>query len=348
MKQTAVVIAPGRGTYGAAELGYLARHHAGGGNLVDALDDLRRSNGQPTITELDSAARFEPKIHLRSDNASLLIHACALADFQAIDRERFDIVGITGNSMGWYIALTCGGALSVANGAHLINTMGGLMQDHGTGGQSLYPVTDADWQPSEARRAELAAVIGQIDARAEHALSLSIDLGGFWVVAGNTAGLRAFEAAMPKLDDRYPMRLPQHAAFHSPLMADISRRARVELSGEIFGQPKVPLIDGRGFTWSPRSTDTHAIWDYTLGHQLTATYDFQAALRMAALNLMPDVFIILGPGTTLGGATAQSLIRHNWRGWTDKAGFQAAQKDAPRLLAMGVDSQRRLVTGEIG
>jgi [acyl-carrier-protein] S-malonyltransferase len=39
------------------------------------------------------------------DNASLLIYACALADFAAIDRDRFEVVAVTGNSMGWYLAL---------------------------------------------------------------------------------------------------------------------------------------------------------------------------------------------------------------------------------------------------
>lgn len=30
----------------------------------------------------------------------LLIYACALADFAAIDRDRFEVVAVTGNSIG--------------------------------------------------------------------------------------------------------------------------------------------------------------------------------------------------------------------------------------------------------
>ena len=55
---------------------------------------------------------------------------------------------------------------------------------------------------------------------------------------------------------------------------------------------------------------------------------------------MPDVFIVLGPGTTLGGAVAQSLLLSNWHGLTDKAAFQAEQDITPRLIAMGRNDQR--------
>ena len=37
-KETVLVVCPGRGTYGANELGYLARHHAGS-SLLATFDD---------------------------------------------------------------------------------------------------------------------------------------------------------------------------------------------------------------------------------------------------------------------------------------------------------------------
>ena len=54
--------------------------------------------------------------------------------------------------------------------------------------------------------------------------------------------------------------------------------------------------------------------------------------RDLIILLKPDVFIILGPGTTLAGATAQSLIRSKWRGWNSKLDFQKQSQDQPRLL----------------
>ena len=345
MRQTAVVVAPGRGTYNKAELGYLTRHHAHQQDLLAAFDAHRTDQGQGTLSDLDQAERFSGSIHTAGDNASPLIMACAFFDFLAIDRDQFDIIGITGNSMGWYIALTCGGALSPLGGLEVVNTMGTLMQRSLIGGQLIYPFVDENWVPIPGARDRIETKMAEIDARADHVLSLSIDLGGMLVLAGNAAGLDAFQAEMPKRQDRFPMRLPNHAGFHSALQDPVAAEGRKTLDQSLFSQPEIPLIDGRGALWHPMATDRDALWSYTLDHQVVRPYDFTAALRVAARELMPDVFIVLGPGTTLGGAVAQSLVLSNWRGTATKSAFKAAQSESPRLLSMGADSQRKAVTG---
>ena len=88
-----------------------------------------------------------------------------------------------------------------------------------------------------------------------------------------------------------------------------------------------------------------ALWDYTLGAQVTETYDFAAAIRVSVREFAPDVLIVLGPGETLGGAVAQSLIAIDWRGLADKNDFSRRQATTPVLLAMGRADQRALVTG---
>jgi hypothetical protein len=139
------------------------------------------------------------------------------------------------------------------------------------------------------------------------------------------------------------MRLPRHAAFHTRLQAPVAEQARNRLSPELFTQPALPLIDGRGAIWWPHSTDTYALWDYTLGHQITETYDFTRAIEIAAREFAPDLLIIAGPGTTLGGAVIQSLILAQWRGVRSKKDFEALQKEAPLIAAMGQEDQRRSV-----
>ncbi|MDC0737639.1 ACP S-malonyltransferase [Cognatishimia sp. SS12] len=334
MKQTAIVIAPGRGTYNKAELGYLRRHGAQAG-LIATFNDKRRALGQPTLSALDRADRFDAAVHTRGDNASALIYACAYADFLSIDRDRFDIIGVTGNSMGWYIALSCAGALSPTGGFDVVNTMGALMQDAMIGGQLIYPYSDANWRGGAAERATVMQLADDIDERKDHTLRLSIDLGGLLVLAGDEAGLAAFESAAPKRDQRFPMRLPNHGAFHSALQVPVAKKGQIQLKQSLFSQPDLPLIDGRGGLWHSGSADLAALYEYTLGHQVTEPYDFAAAIRMAAQEFCPDVFIILGPGSTLSGAVAQSLIRCGWKGWKDKAGFQAAEKSEPSLIVMG-------------
>jgi len=331
MKQTAVVIAPGRGTYNKNELGYLKRHHPNAPNL-DQFDAYRATLGQKKISELDTFSRFSGPTHTRGDNAAPLIYACAYSDFVSIDRDLFDIVGITGNSMGWYIALACAGAVDPMGGMQVVNTMGTLMQVHMIGGQLIYPFLDDNWQEIPGRRDKLLSEVITINSRPDHDLGLSIDLGGMLVLAGNEAGLTAFERSVPALQGRFPMRRQNHAGFHTHLQRPISKLGFDALSEQLFVQPTIPLIDGRGAIWYPNSTDTSALYNYTLGHQVVEPYDFTAAIRTAAREFMPDVFIVLGPGTTLGGATAQALIQANWRGWRSKVDFQKEAQTQPRLL----------------
>ena len=344
-KQTAVVVAPGRGTYNRDELGYFTRHHADQRALMARFDAFRHGMGQEALTALDGADRFSGARHTRGDNASGLIHACAYADFLAIDRTRFDILAVTGNSMGWYIALACAGALDAMGGFEVVNTMGTLMQEHMIGGQLIYPFVDEDWREIPGARARIEGKMADINARTDHHLARSIDLGGLLVLAGNEKGLTAFEAEMPVVQARYPMRLPGHAAFHTALQTPVAAAGQARLGQDLFSGPKLPMIDGRGAIWSPKSTDPAALRAYTLGHQVTEPYDFTAALRVAAHEFMPDVFIVLGPGATLGGAVAQSLLAANWRGMASKTDIKARQESSPLLMSMGLADQRKWVTG---
>ncbi|MCB6177835.1 ACP S-malonyltransferase [Rhodobacter sp. Har01] len=339
--KTAVVICPGRGTYNAAELGYLGRHFPDAALLV-RFDALRTEAGQETLTALDGAAKFSLSQHSRGDNASGLIFAASLGDFLALDGV--EVVAVTGNSMGWYTALACAGATTPEDGFRVANTMGTLMQKALIGGQLVYPWMAEDWVPDLARKADLLALLSRIATRPDHALALSIDLGGLLVLAGNEAGLSAFEAQVPPVQSRFPMRLGNHAAFHTVLQAPVAAQGRARLPLALFRQPMLPLIDGRGHVWWPGTAPIAELRDYTLGWQVTQTYDFTAAIRTAAREFAPDLFVVTGPGNTLGGAVAQALILAHWRCMASKADFQTQQSTAPVLVSMGLPDQRGCVT----
>lgn len=343
----AVVICPGRGTYNKAELGYLGRHFPDPA-LLARFDAQRRDAGQPLLAELDGAERFSLANHTRGDNASALIFAAALGDFLSIDRAKIDIVAVTGNSMGWYSALTCAGALSPEDGFRVANTMGTLMQQALIGGQLIYPFVGDDWRPQPARRAELLAIVDDISATEGHMLFPSIELGGMLVLAGNEAGLSAFEKAVPPLRQRFPMRLGNHAAFHTSLMAPVAEKGRQQLSVDLFRNPTVPMIDGRGAIWWPWASDLQALHAYTLGTQVVETYDFTRAVSIAAREFAPDLFIVTGPGTTLGSAVAQSLILAGWHGMASKDDFRSRQDGQPILVSMGMSEQRGLASADTG
>ncbi|WP_113911893.1 ACP S-malonyltransferase [Roseovarius dicentrarchi] len=343
MSCRAVLICPGRGTYNKPELGYLHRHHAGN-PLLDTFDELRRAEGQTPVTELDGAERFSNATHTVGDAASPLIYAASYLDRQSL-AEDIEVVAVTGNSMGWYIALAAAGALDAQGGFTVVNTMGRLMQEASIGGQLVYPCTGPDWRPDPARRAGLLETVRQIDSGGDAVLRLSIDLGGMLVLAGNDAGLAEFEASVPRLDGRFPMRLPHHAAFHTHLQEPVAQQGRDALPSSLFSQPEIPLIDGRGAIWWPGATDRDALHAYTLGHQVTQPYDFTRAVQIAAREFAPDMFIVTGPGNTLGGAVAQSLVAGGWHGMHSKAAFTARQSETPLLVSMGLEDQRTIVTG---
>lgn len=339
-RPSAVLICPGRGTYNKGELGTLTRTH-GEDPLIAEWDAFRAQNEQPTLTALDTAAHFSGARHTTGDNASPLIYACSYLDARAA-RANHDIVAVTGNSLGWYIALAAGGAASAQDGMRIVNTMGTFMHEHGTGGQILYPFVDENWQPIPDEEARLKGLIQSINTQPEHSLALSIHLGGMLVVAGNDVALAAFEQATSDHPERKPLRLPNHAAFHTSLMQDVAAMGQASLPQSLFTDPQSALIDGRGAVWHPGSTDLTALRSYTLWHQVTETYNFTASVVSAARNFAPERFIITGPGTTLGSAVAQALISIKWQGIDSKAAFQARQQSDPLVISMGRADQRAL------
>jgi malonyl CoA-acyl carrier protein transacylase len=333
-RQRVLVVCPGRGTYNAPELGYLARHH-GGSAWLARFDALRTEAGKPALSELDGAARFDPAVHARGDVAAPLIHACAWLDFLALDRERFEVVAVTGNSMGWYTALACAGAVSGDNAFRIADAMGVNSQQHGPGGQAVLVLADEDWQ------VDPALILAAEAALARHGVLPSIRLGGMLVVAGAPEALAALERDLPALP-RPVLRLPGNGPFHTPLMAGSAEAARAGLPASWFAQPQVPLIDGRGKVWRRFETRPADLWDYTFGAQILAPYDFTLAMTVALREFAPERVLLLGPGETLGGAIGQVMATLRWLGISGKTDFAARQAADPFLLAIGRDRQRGL------
>jgi acyl transferase domain-containing protein len=340
---TAVVVFPGRGSYGPATLGWLARHFPDPA-LRDRLEARRAEMGHEALSALDAAPAFDPARHGRGENLNALIYAAALGDFLALDGARIEVVAVAGNSMGWYAALAAAGAVAPEDGLRIAATTGARLGAAAIGGQVIHRWMDDDWTPDPAPRAALLALADAIAGRPGHALALSIDLGGYLVFAGNEAGLAAFAAEAPPAPGGYPMRLAGHAAFHSPLQAGVSAGLRAELPAALFGRGRLPMVDGRGHVWWPGTYAGGDLHAYTLGDQVVAPYDFTAAIRTAAREFAPDLFVLTGPGATLGGPVAQALVLARWRGIDGRAAFRAEQARRPLLAAMGDPAQRRTVT----
>ncbi|TVQ91024.1 MAG: ACP S-malonyltransferase [Deltaproteobacteria bacterium] len=344
----ALVVVPGRGSYGKHSLGYLRDRGPGCSEILSACAHVRQRSGRPDLHELDDAPSFRASLHLAGEHASLLTAACSLCDYAEIDQERFEIVGVCGNSMGWYSALALSGALPLEDALALIETMGGYQAEALFGGQILYPLHDTDGRSLSKLHRHVQDVLRGAHEAGGRAW-WSIDLGTHAVLGADERGLTYLLENLQRQDRgarTFPLRLPMHAAFHTPLMNEVAARALRELASLRFTAPRLPLIDGHGTIYRPRWADPRAIHHYTLSTQVTQTYGYVEGLRTALNYCGPEVVIVLGPGNSLGAPTAAALQREGWRGARDPQTWHALQaSDIPVLLSFGLAEQRaQLVT----
>jgi acyl transferase domain-containing protein len=287
---------------------------------------------------MDAAEVYSSRLHVAGENASILTMTASLADADVL--KDVSVCCVIGNSMGWYTALAVAGALPLDDAFTLVETMGQYQAGNVIGGQVLYPLVDAGWRPLPSP--ELDAALADVPD-----LYWSIRLGGQAVIGGTQAALDTLLAHLPprKIGERdAPFQLPLHSAFHTPLMADTSRRASAALGGLGWRAPAIPLVDGRGQIFRPRHADPGALRGYTLGTQVTEPYDFGAGLRVALREYAPDAVVLLGPGGNLGGAVAQVLLAEGWRGLHTRADFVRLQEADPFVLSLARPDQRARVT----
>ncbi len=331
-----IVLCPGRGSYTKENLHGLTTLHS---SKLDTLDALRKTWNRPTVREMDQASKFRSSWHIAGENASILTAGVSATDFDQISTN-FDIVGICGNSMGWYTTLGLGGALPIEEMGRLIETMGQYQKGNVIGGQLVYSLVNEQWKVVPERLALVERIVLETPD-----LYWSIRLGGQAILGGTDEALQQAIERLPTIDGPrpFPFKLPLHSAFHTPLMEESHRQALKDLSNLQITTPKIPMIDGNGHIWRPKACSTTKLLDYTLGQQVTDTYDFSAMIRTALTHFAPDHIILLGPGSNLGGAIAHVLIEQRWQGITSKADFLQRQQQDPFVLAMGRDDQRSLV-----
>lgn len=336
-RKRCVVLCPGRGSYSKDTLGSLQ-------NLVssklDHADTYRKALGRPTVREMDASAKFRSSWHIAGENASCLTAGASAADFDQIS-DNFNIVGICGNSMGWYTTLGLAGALPFQEMLRLIETMGQYQKGNIIGGQLVYSVVDENWCIDPHKVSLVNHAIDRIPD-----LYLSIRLGGQAILGGTTEALNEAMETLPTIEGRrpFPFKLPLHSAFHTPLMMESHRQALRDLNDLQIQTPSVPVIDGTGRVWRPQACSPTELLNYTLGTQVVAAYDFSAMIRSALTHLAPDHIILLGPGSNLGGAVAHVLIDEKWQGIQNKQDFITRQQQSPFILSMGRPDQRELVT----
>lgn len=321
-KPTAVLFCPGRGSYTKDELGFVAKT-VRSGPVADALavsDKVRREQGRKTLTEVDGADRYRPSLHLDGENAAELIYFGTMAHVEQL-RERYDIVAIAGNSLGWYTALPASGALDATSGWRLVSTMAAL-QKQVKGGQILMTTVGDDWHPNMALRVAVQATVQALRDRGdEFFCDYSIRLGGHEVLAGTEQAVRELLVRLPKVDiggREFPFRLAGHGPFHTALCRPTAEQAAQMLGDLPIKMPDCHLIDGYGNVHSPWSADPRELLHYTVHNQVIDTFDFSACVRTAMREFQPDVLLCAGPGSSLRAPVGHCVLLEGWRGMRDK------------------------------
>jgi [acyl-carrier-protein] S-malonyltransferase len=301
---------------------------------VQRADELRAGYDLPRLIELDRAAEFSPRLHLRPANAAPMVFLLGMlhAERIAVDHE---VVAAIGDSMGWYTALAAAGALSFDDAFHLTQEMAILQEQplpaDGPGGQVIYPLTDASWRPDPKLAGAVAAALSTGNGNVHR----SVELGGYAILAGTEAGIGALLAALPpvKVGDRaFPIRLALQGPYHSPLVSHVATAAQRTLGGLNWRSPTVTLVDGRGVRFTPWSADPAELERYTLGDHIVGQYRFATALRVALREYAPEVVLLPGPGNSLGGICGQVLVAEGYRGIRSRQAFERAQAGAQPLL----------------
>ncbi|MHC4451718.1 MAG: ACP S-malonyltransferase [Planctomycetota bacterium] len=317
------ILCPGRGSYAKKTRNSLDPSHP----FVARAEALRAEYGLDSLLDLDGGA-WNITRQLRPDNVSPLIWLVSMIHAEAAMKEH-QAVGIAGNSMGWYTALAIAGALDFEDGFRLVQEMALLQMEHPAGGQVLFPIVDEDWRPSPQRIEEVR------DALTDPDVYESIRLGGYVVLAASEAGLAVLKSKLPDVlmgTVSYPIKLAQHGPYHTPLLDEVAQRARAQLTRLAWRRPVVTLIDGRGRRYSPWSTDPSDLMEYTLGAQVTSTYDFTRSVRVALREFAPELLCLPGPGNTLGSICAQIAIAEGWRGLTNREEFANLQESSRPLV----------------
>ncbi|HLO98807.1 MAG TPA: ACP S-malonyltransferase [Fimbriimonas sp.] len=157
-----------------------------------------------------------------TQNAQIALYTCGVAAYHCFAATGRSANLFAGHSIGEYAAIVCSGALSIEDGARLVQKRGELM--------------------SQAKSGAMAAVIGLERGPVEQVLSLITGIvviandncPGQFVISGETD---AVELAMPALKEagaKIVTKLNVSGAFHSPLMVDASVSMREALDKASF------------------------------------------------------------------------------------------------------------------
>jgi malonyl CoA-acyl carrier protein transacylase len=213
---------------------------------------------------------------------------CCVAEWDAYDGDRDQIVGAAGHSLGEYAALVAAGALEFEDALSLVDARAAAMADAGRSNPGgMVAMLGGDDQAVRRLAGRLGLTVANDNAPGQLVLSGAID-----------AVAAAEEAAEAETGAR-ARRLDVSGAFHSPLMQPAAARLTAALKRTPVARPSFPV-------YSNGSAAPFVDIRGELAGNLLRPVRFREtvlALRAAAA----ERFVELGPGDVLSGLVKRTL-----------------------------------------
>ena len=242
---------------------------------------------------------------------ALLTASVALWEaLQALRAQPLEVQAMAGHSLGEYSALVCAGAISFADGVHLVRKRGELMQQavpSGQGGMAaILGLEDAQVQEC------CAAVAGVVTAA-------NYNAPGQIVIAGEKAAVADAIQACKDAGAKRALALDVSGPFHSPLMEPAAEEFSAVLSAIPVRMPTTPVVQNVHARVAVDEQEIRA----NLVAQLSAPVRWTESIEQL-LSEGAEQFIESGPGNVLCG-----LVKRIARGTpavslTSQDGMQSA------------------------
>lgn len=242
--------------------------------LGESIEDLTYHSSQEELNE--------------TKNTQITIYAMSMAILEILNKQGIKPVVAAGLSLGEYTALTCAGVLSLEDGAKIVRTRGGLMQELAPAG---------DWL--------MAAVIGLEDdelkkvceqVKSGFVRAVNYNCPGQVVVSGERAAVQEAMEIAKEAGARKVIELKTSGPFHTEKLKEASEELEKELSKIEFHEGNIQVIknfDGKAYE---QGDDMVQI----LANHVINPVKFRKSIE-TMLEMGVDTFVEVGPGKTLSG-----------------------------------------------
>lgn len=236
-------------------------------------------------TDLEAAA--EQLKHTVLAQPAIFVIEYALADLWR--HWGLEPAAMIGHSVGEFVAACHAGVFSLEDGLRLLAARGRLMGELPGGGMLSVRLSESDLLARLPDTLDLAAVNGP----------------SLCVVAGPREELETFRAAL-EADGVVAQALHTSHAFHSRMMDPVIEKFAAEFAGIELKGPNIPILSTVTGEWLTAKETTDPL--YWAKH-LREPVRFHRSVVTLGSEKPEQLFLEVGPGSTLAGLVRQSLDR---------------------------------------